>query len=94
MVDGLTSEKTHLELSLREANDQRVHYREKAERLETLNEDMFREMQEYKMQLVGVQEIKRDRDDRLDKLRQELDQLNKKYDQLEREHTALKVVHE
>jgi hypothetical protein len=71
-----------------------VHYREKSERLEKLNEDMFREMQEYKMQLVGVQEIKRDRDDRLDKLRQELEQLNQKYDQRERDHTALKVIHE
>jgi acyl carrier protein phosphodiesterase len=71
-----------------------VHYREKSERLEKLNEDMFREMQEYKMQLVGIQEIKRDRDDRLEKLRQELEQLNQKYDQLERDHTALKVIHE
>jgi len=71
-----------------------VHYREKSERLEKLNEDMFREMQEYKMQLVGVQEIKKDRDDRLDKLRQELEQLNQKFDQLERDHTALKVIHE
>ena len=71
-----------------------MHYREKSERLEKLNEDMFREMQEYKMQLVGVQEIKRDRDDRLDKLRQELEQLNQKYDQRERDHTALKVIHE
>ena len=71
-----------------------MHYREKSERLEKLNEDMFREMQEYKMQLVGVQEIKKDRDDRLDKLRQELEQLNQKFDQLERDHTALKVIHE
>jgi len=31
-------------------------------------------MQEYKIQLVGVQEIKRDRDDRLDKLRAELEE--------------------
>ena len=55
---------------------------------------MFREMQEYKMQLVGVQEIKKDRDDRLDKLRQELEEINHRFDQLEREHTSLKVNHE
>jgi acyl carrier protein phosphodiesterase len=71
-----------------------VQFREKAERLERLNEDMFREMQEYKMQLVGVQEIKKDRDDRLDKLRHELQEINHKYDSLEREHTALKVIYE
>ena len=46
------------------------------------------------MQLVGVQEIKKDRDDRLDKLRQELEDVNHKFDSLEREHTALKVIHE
>jgi len=94
LLEGLTSEKTHLELSLKEANDQRIQYREKAERLDKLNEDMFREMQEYKMQLVGVQEVKRDRDDRLDKLRAELEDINKKFDLLEREYTSLRVTHE
>ena len=46
------------------------------------------------MQLVGVQEIKKDRDDRLDKLREELEEINQRFDQLEREHTSLKVNHE
>ena len=91
LIDGLTSEKYHLELSLNEANDQRVQYREKSERLQKLNEDMFNEMQDYKMQLVGVQEIKKDRDDRIDRLRAELDALTRKYDILEREHTSMKV---
>ena len=94
LMEGLASEKTHLELSLREAEDQRVQYREKAERLDRLNEEMFREMQEYKMQLVGVQEIKRDRDDRLEKIRLEVEDINRKYDALEREHTSLRVSHE
>jgi chromosome segregation ATPase len=87
----LTSEKYHLELSLNEANDQRVQYRDKSERLQKLNEDIFNEMQDYKMQLVGVQEIKKDRDDRIDKLRAELDSITRKYDLLEREHTSMKV---
>jgi DNA repair protein SbcC/Rad50 len=91
LIDGLTSDKYHLELSLKEANDQRIQYRDKSERLQKLNEDTFNEMQEYKMQLVGVQEIKKDRDDRLDKLRSELDEIGKKYDLLEREHTVMKV---
>ncbi len=62
--------------------------------MERLNEEMFREMQEYKMQLVGVQEVKRDRDDRLEKLRSELEDATRKHDTLEREHTALRVAHE
>jgi hypothetical protein len=46
------------------------------------------------MQLVGVQEIKKDRDDRLERLRVELEEVSHKYDQLEREHTALKVIND
>lgn len=91
LIDGLTSEKYHLDLSLKEANDQRVQYRDKSERLQRMNEDMFNEMQDYKMQLVGVHEIKKDRDDRIDRLRGELDALIRKYDGLEREHTTMKV---
>lgn len=51
-------------------------------------------MQSFKMQLVGVQEIKRDRDDRLDKLRLELEELTERHDRLDKEHTALRVSHE
>jgi hypothetical protein len=50
-------------------------------------------MQEYKKQLVGVSEIKKDRDDRIEKLREEYDALSKKHDVLDREHTGLKVHH-
>lgn len=46
------------------------------------------------MQLVGVQEIKRDRDDRLDKLRSELEDMTQRFDKMDREYTALKVNHE
>lgn len=48
-------------------------------------------MQEYKMQLVGVVEIKRDRDDRLDKLRQELEEVTIRCENAEKDHAALKV---
>ena len=63
----------------------------KSERLQSLNEQIFKEMQEYKLQLVGVHEIKKDRDDRLDKLRTELTEITHKYDVLDKEHTSLKV---
>ena len=58
-----------------------------------MNEDIFTEMQDYKMQLVGVQEIKKDRDDRIDKLRAEYDALSRKHDAIDRELTAIKVNH-
>ena len=51
-------------------------------------------MQEYKKQLVGIQEIKKDRDDRIEKLRDEFDVLSKKFEALDKEHTSLKVQYE
>ncbi len=51
-------------------------------------------MQEYKKQLVGIQEIKKDRDDRIEKLRDEFETLTKDYDVLDRDHTSLKVHHD
>lgn len=41
-----------------------------------------------------MQEIKKDRDDRLERLRIELEDISHKYDLLERDHTALKVAHD
>jgi hypothetical protein len=51
-------------------------------------------MQEYKKQLVGVQEIKKDRDDRIERLRDEFDALQKKFEKLDKDHTSLTVHHE
>ena len=51
-------------------------------------------MQEYKKQLVGIQEIKKDRDDRIERLRDEFEMLTKNYDVLDRDHTGLKVHHD
>ena len=59
-----------------------------------MHEDVFAEMQEYKKQLVGVQEIKKDRDDRIEKLRDEFDALTKVHDALDKEHTGLRVNYE
>ncbi len=51
-------------------------------------------MQEYKKQLVGIQEIKKDRDDRIEKLREEYEEVAKRHEDLDKEHTSLKVHHE
>lgn len=59
-----------------------------------MHEKAFQEMQDYKKQLVGIQEIKKDRDDRIDKLRGEFEALNKKYDFLDRDHASLRVHHQ
>ena len=51
-------------------------------------------MQEYNKQLVGIKEIKKDRYDRIEKLRLDHDTLNQKFEKLDKEHTALKVHYE
>ena len=94
LIDSLTSEKNHLDLTLKENRDQKEQFKEKCERLQKLYEDVFQEMQEYKKQLVGVQEIKKDRDDRIEKLREEYDTISSKFDILDKEHTSLRVHHE
>jgi hypothetical protein len=38
LIDGLTSEKNHLELSLKENKDQKEQFKEKCERLQNLHE--------------------------------------------------------
>ena len=93
LIDGLVSEKNHLELTLKENKDQKDMFKEKCERMTKLHEDVFLEMQEYKKQLVGIHEIKKDRDDRIEKLRDEFDVLQKNHEHLDKEHTSLVVHH-
>ena len=52
------------------------------------------EMQEYKKQLVGIQEIKKDRDDRIEKLREEFESVSKNFELLDKEHTGLKITYD
>jgi len=51
-------------------------------------------MQEYRKQLVGIQEIKKDRDDRIEKLREEHETVSKNFEVLDKEHTSLRISHE
>jgi chromosome segregation ATPase len=62
--------------------------------LQKLHEEVFLEMQEYKKQLVGISEIKKDRDDRIEKLREEFEFVSKNFETLDKEHTGLKITYE
>ena len=54
-------------------------------------EALFKEAQTFKRQIVGVDEIKKDRDNRVNALRMEIDQLQGQLDRLTTEHAAVKV---
>jgi len=48
-------------------------------------------LQDAKRQLIGIDEVKKDRDERIGKLRNEIQELQDNFDNLEQEHIALKV---
>ena len=54
-------------------------------------ENLFKEAQNYKREMVGVEEIKKDRDERVGELRVEIDSLQNKYDKEYSEHSSLKI---
>lgn len=54
-------------------------------------ENLFNEAQVYKRQLVGIEEVKRDRDERIKVLRTELEELTTKHEQLEKDHAKICV---
>jgi len=66
-------------------------YKMKCDQVQQMYEALFREAQTFKRQIVGVDEIKKDRDERVSALRMEIDQLQGQLDVLTSEHAALKV---
>ena len=62
--------------------------------MQKTHDDVFEEIQELKKQIVGIEEIKKDRNERIDKLRRELQNLQEAFDGLENQHTVLKVRNE
>ena len=66
-------------------------YKMKCDQVQEMYEKLFKEAQTFKRQIVGVDEIKKDRDERVAALRTEIDQLQGQLDKLTSEHAALKV---
>lgn len=91
LLNGLTSEKRHLELSLKENVEIKEQYKNKCEELQEKYEVLQKEAQLYKRQIIGVDEIKRDRDTRINLLRQEIEELKTKLEKLEKVHASLTV---
>ena len=69
MINALTSEKRHLELTLAENITLKDQFRNKCDQLNESYEKLFQEAQESKRLLVGIDEIKKDRDERIEILR-------------------------
>lgn len=63
----------------------------KCDQVQEMYERLFKEAQVFKRQIVGVDEIKKDRDARVAALRQEIDLQQGQIDKITMEHAALKV---
>lgn len=66
-------------------------YKMKCDQVQETYETLFQEAQVFKRQIVGVDEIKKDRDERVKALRAEIDALTVQLDKLTTEHAQLKV---
>jgi predicted nuclease with TOPRIM domain len=75
LVSSLRVEKKHLESTLRENIELKDAFRAKNEELQNKYEEIFKECEHYKRQLVGIDELRKDRDERLEQLRKEIDDL-------------------
>jgi len=62
LIASLQIEKKHLQESLRENKELKDQYKEKCASLSDQLETMFKESQNFKRNLVGIEEIRQDRD--------------------------------
>jgi len=92
-INGLLLEKKHLELSCAENKAMKEQYLKKSEDVQKKYEDCFDQLNTILTDKCAIDEIKKDRDERINKLREEFDELNTKHDELVREHSSLKVKH-
>ncbi len=65
---------------MRENKELKDQYKEKCAALSDQLETIFKESQNYKRNLVGIEEIRADRDKRIADLRQEIEEITGKYE--------------
>ena len=92
-IKGLESEKSHLELSLSENRILKDQYYEKSETVQKKYQELFDRFNFIQKDIVAIDELKRDRDERIGQLRNELDEVSTKYDELSKANSALAVTH-
>ena len=62
LIEGLKGEKKHLEMNLEENIQLKEQFQKKCDQVQEMYEKLFKEAQEYKRDVVSVDEIKKDRD--------------------------------
>ena len=91
LMTSLENEKKHLEMALKESQQLKNQYQSKCEETHEMYEKLYKEAQTYKRDIVGVNEIKKDRDERIENLRNEINEMQGRLDTLTREHSQATV---
>lgn len=92
--DSLTAEKDHLAIELKETRDLEKSYERKcSELIEKLN-DTEGEYQRVKKNMTGHEELRKEREERIEKLKKDLNDYREKFEALEIEHGTLLINHD
>ena len=91
--DGLMSEKEHLIVELRETRELQKSYEKKCGELMLQLSEVTQEYQDVKRNMIGYNELSREREERIDKLRDELDEIKERHEKLDIEHGTLQINH-
>lgn len=75
LVNALKVEIKHLEATLKENVNLKESFRLQNEDLQQKYEEVFKQCEHFKRQIVGIDELRKDRDERLEQLRKEIDDL-------------------
>ena len=93
-IQALESELSHTRLSLDENRTLKEQYFDKSESLQKRYQSMLEEFNATRKDVVAIDEIKRDRDERITSLRKNLDETQAHLDNVKRDLSALSVQHE
>jgi len=91
--DGLTAEKNHLTIELKETRALQKTYEKKTGELIIELNEVSMDFQAAKKKMIGHDELAKEREDRIEKLKVENAEYKTKFEKLDIEHGSLKITH-
>lgn len=91
--DGLSSEKQHLTVELKETRELQKSYEKKCGELIVQLNEVQKEYQDIRKKMIGHDELAKEREERIEKLKSELEIIKAKFEKLDIEHGTLMITH-
>lgn len=91
--DGLSSEKEHLTVELKETRELQKSYEKKCGELIIQLNEVQKEYQDIRKKMIGHDELAKEREERIEKLKSELEIIKAKHEKLDIEHGTLMITH-